>query len=136
MKKILLFITALVALAACESKKETVKIEDFKWVAVEMDGETLDEAKSEDIFIQFSKADRKISGKASCNRYFGSYELAGDKLTFSQTGATKMACLDMKLEDTFFDILKNTDNYKMKDGKLSFRHGKTVLAVFKKTEKE
>lgn len=36
--------------------------------------------------------DGKISGNASCNRYFASFNLTGEGLSFSEAGATMMAC--------------------------------------------
>lgn len=42
--------------------------------------------------IRFTK-DGKIEGSTGCNRFFGSYVQDGAKVTFSGTGATKMACM-------------------------------------------
>lgn len=40
----------------------------------------------------------EINGNASCNRYFGSFSLTGEGLSFSQAGAGMMAC-DQPLMD-------------------------------------
>lgn len=63
--------------------------------------------------IAFS-ADGRISGSTGCNRFFGSYEQAGDALTFSGLGMTKMACLDdgiMGQEMTFASILSGAASF-------------------------
>jgi heat shock protein HslJ len=49
--------------------------------------------------------DGKISGNASCNRYFGSFNLTGEGLSFSETGASMMAC-DQPLMDQEGKLLK------------------------------
>ena len=36
----------------------------------------------------------KVTGKASCNRFFGSVQISGSSMLFSAVGATKMACDD------------------------------------------
>ena len=58
--------------------------------------------------IRFTK-DGKIEGTTGCNRFFGSYLQDGAKVTFSGTGATKMACLQdgvMHQEAAFLAILQ------------------------------
>ncbi len=58
--------------------------------------------------IRFTK-DGKIEGTTGCNRFFGSYVQDGAKVTFSGTGATKMACMEdgvMQQEAAFLAILQ------------------------------
>jgi heat shock protein HslJ len=58
--------------------------------------------------IRFTK-DGKIEGTTGCNRFFGSYVQDGAKVTFSGTGATKMACPQggvMQQEAAFLAILQ------------------------------
>jgi putative lipoprotein len=58
--------------------------------------------------IRFTK-DGQIEGTTGCNRFFGSYVQDGTKVTFSGTGATKMACMEggvMQQEAAFLAILQ------------------------------
>ena len=58
--------------------------------------------------IRFTR-DGKIEGTTGCNRFFGSYVQDGSKVTFSGTGATKMACPQdgvMQQEAAFLAILQ------------------------------
>jgi len=58
--------------------------------------------------IRFTE-DGKIAGTTGCNRFFGTYAQEAAKVTFSGTGATKMACLEdnvMQQEATFLAILQ------------------------------
>ncbi|HEU4953297.1 MAG TPA: META domain-containing protein [Gemmatimonadales bacterium] len=34
----------------------------------------------------------KVAGRGSCNRFFGTVEVTGDRIKFSPLGATRMAC--------------------------------------------
>lgn len=65
----------------------------------------------------------RISGNASCNRYFGGYELTGEGLAFSQLGSTKMACEQalMDQEHIFLQVLGSVSRFDI-DGE-----GKLVL---------
>ncbi len=72
--------------------------------------------------IRFTK-DGRIEGTTGCNRFFGSYVQDGAKVTFSGTGATKMACPQdglMQQEAAFLAILQG-------EAELSFeRPGKAL----------
>ena len=49
----------------------------------------------------------RVGGRSACNRYFGSYELTGEGVTFGQMAATQMACAPalMDLEHKMLDAL-------------------------------
>lgn len=63
-------------------------------------------------------ADGKISGSAGCNRYQGSYQVAGNSLTIGPVVSTKMACTDPagvnEQEVAYLVILENTAAYQIK----------------------
>jgi heat shock protein HslJ len=42
--------------------------------------------------------DSRVAGHSGCNRYIGSYEQDGNKLTFGPIAATKMACTPERME--------------------------------------
>ena len=50
----------------------------------------------------------RVVGKASCNRFIGSYHLTGERLSFSQMGTTMMACEDdlSRQEERFLELLQ------------------------------
>ena len=57
--------------------------------------------------ISFTE-DGRINGSTGCNLFMGGYEQDGPKLTFTATGATRMACMDdgvMAKEAAFLAIL-------------------------------
>ena len=53
------------------------------------------------------EADGRVSGRAGCNRYFGTSTIAGEQLSFGAMGATQMACAPalMDQETRFFQAL-------------------------------
>ncbi|WP_372965174.1 META domain-containing protein [Marinobacter sp.] len=53
--------------------------------------------------------DNRISGRASCNRYMGSYALSGEGLTFGALGSTMMACHEplMNQEQKFLKLMSD-----------------------------
>ena len=52
-------------------------------------------------------SDGKISGKAPCNRYFGSYSGELPEIALAGVGSTKMACDKLAEEDAYFKALQS-----------------------------
>ncbi len=55
----------------------------------------------------------KVAGLGSCNRYFGSVEIAGESIKFGQMGSTRMACPEavMNQESKYFKALEAAERY-------------------------
>ena len=77
-----------------------------------------------------------MSGRTNCNRFFGKYELKGQKLEFGNLGMTRMACPDMQYEDAFVKMLDEVDRFEIKGAELTLFDDHKALAVFKAVEKE
>ncbi|AWV90098.1 META domain-containing protein [Bradymonas sediminis] len=60
-------------------------------------------------------ADGEVSGQASCNRFFGSYQLVDDGLTITTAGTTRMACpvLVMEQEQLMLKVLNEVDGFEI-----------------------
>lgn len=72
----------------------------------------------------------RISGWAGCNNFFGTFKISDDKISFSQMGSTRMACLTTTFdENKFLRIFENVDRYQIKNDRLELLKGSTVLAV-------
>lgn len=57
-----------------------------------------------EFFLQFQ--DGKISGRAGCNTFGGTYSMKGDTLTPSAVNATRRACIgDMQYEEAVLQLL-------------------------------
>ena len=133
MKRYLFLISLVVlGLVSCNSSKNMVKLTDVKWVLETLDGNKPEMKESgNEVFIRLNGTEKRISGMAGCNRFFGNYEMEGKKLKFSHMGSTRMACPDMEIESVFFKMLEDTDSFVIKDNKLSLMQKGKVLAVFK-----
>ena len=75
---------------------------------------------------------KKASGFAGCNNFFGSCELAGATLKFGPFGATRMACaeMDTTVETKYLEALSRTRGWKIDAGELLLVDGAEVLAHF------
>ena len=129
---------ALVTVGGCKSGKELPKVDGIKWKLVELNGKevVLSNPESE-IFMFFDSADKKVNRRAACNRFFGNYEMEGEKLTFSSMGATRMACpADSEWEDEFFEMLEVVDAYAVEEGRFTFLSKEEPVAVLQAVEQD
>ncbi len=77
--------------------------------------------------------DARVSGNASCNRFFGSYTLTGEGLSFGEMGTSMMMCGDpvMAQERAMLEILEGVIGFSVaEDGALtlSSADGRTIAA--------
>ncbi len=82
-------------------------------------------------FLRFQAG--RVAGLGGCNRFGGTYDLSGDRLSFSPLTATRMACMGevMKSEQAFFDLLGKVKGLKLGGDRLELIDGAgKVLAVF------
>ncbi len=82
--------------------------------------------------LQFLR-DGRVVGNATCNRFFGSYEMKGSTLRIEPAGATRMACPTalMHQEDKLLELLRAVKSYRIdKTGALVLGTpgGQTILA--------
>ena len=126
MKKIFAAAALLLAMTACGgSQKKALPLEGTTWKLAKMEAipaKAID-AEADFFTLQFSAADTLVSGRTNCNRFFGKYELKGQKLEFENLGMTRMACPEMQYEDV--------DGYEIKGEELKFYDDKKLLAEFR-----
>jgi len=101
-----------------EKKKTDKQITlNNKWKVISMQG--IDDLQIRPT-IQFDADEKKISGFAGCNNYFGSYDPESIQLDFSKMGMTRKICPDMTVESAFTNHLRNVSYYKIENKVLSF----------------
>lgn len=129
MKNILFYIV-MIALVSC--KVQQVSITNTEWKLVKIHAEDLASV-NPSITLSLDDSQKKVSGFAGCNRFFGGYELNQSMLKFSNMGSTKMFCEDKSaLEDKYFKALGEVQSFKSESGKLFLLVGSTVILEFKK----
>jgi putative lipoprotein len=64
------------------------------------------------LFVRFG-GEGKLQGHGGCNRFFGTYKLAGDGIKIGPLGATRMACAEpvMEREALFLRALGNARKF-------------------------
>jgi heat shock protein HslJ len=125
--KFQLLLAILIVLSGCQQRKamESAKNNQSsslysKWQLIELNGSLIQVSEGlKTPSITVAKEGR-ISGNASCNNFFGSFETDDAfRLKFSKMGSTMMACTDMSLERDFLQNLERVDNFTLNGDTLS-----------------
>jgi heat shock protein HslJ len=118
---------ALVA-AACSSDGDSMPT-DYPWMLTEMAGP--DGTMTTPITIPtLTFEDGSASGNASCNQYFGSYEIDGSSLTFGPLASTEMFCGEpgvMDQETAYLAALASVDTWSIDGETLILSSGDTEV---------
>ncbi len=132
MKKYIAALGLIGALTACNCHTGNRTLEGTNWKLTKMAGIPASALNGEaDFFtLYFDAAETTVHGRTNCNRFFGAYELKGDKLELENMGMTRMACPDMEYEDAFVKMLDETDRYAIDGAELTLYDDGRVLAVF------
>ena len=79
----------------------------------------------------------QVSGGATCNRYFGSFELAGSALSVSAVGTTRMACPAEEMsaqERDFVSLLQAAASYAIEGTQLRIETSDGKVLIFETKE--
>lgn len=88
------------------------------WVLTHINGESIGAAPKE-ASISFNDEGR-VSGTLGCNNFFGTYFVKKDKMSIDYTGATKMLCSEMSVEEKYLAALKSDiTHYTIHDSELT-----------------
>ena len=107
-------------------------LEGSTWTVEQLDVQGTMTAPLEGTTITASFADGQVSGIASCNNYFGAYEVDGDTITFGPVGTTLMAC-EPAFSDQEFAYLASldaADTYAVDGDTMTLSSGGTVLVEY------
>jgi len=114
--------------------KADVELVEKYWKLIELYGNPViagNNSKEPHIIIKM-EGDR-FNGNAGCNTITGSYQTKepGGRITFSQTIATQMMCLNMDTETQFLEVLRIADSYIAKNDTLTLHRARMApLARF------
>ncbi len=122
-------------LAACGTTNGNSLLEDKVWV-LKSHGEPdnlISVLQDTEITATFDSSERKVTGSAGCNSYFGPYEVKGNNFTISgPIAATEMACLEpegvMAQETLYLRTLQFAESYKIQGSELRIDCGEKILA--------
>ena len=118
---------------AAESRAVSQTLDGREWSLVSFgNGEAPAGSGGRSATLQFDIAQGRASGFAGCNRYSGTYTVAGDSLTFGPAMATKMFCQDGdELEQRYLAMLPEVRSYALADSTLTLRGAAGELARFR-----
>lgn len=87
-------------------------LQDRQWRVREIGGESVPE--NLQVTLAFGP-ERRLQGRAPCNRFAGTYHLSAEGLLIQQVAATKVACppATMQLEQLFFSLLEGVSRFEM-----------------------
>ena len=89
-----------------DSLRRADQLPGSKWVlqSLLVDGQQVSIPANVKVTIEFEG--NMTRGNGPCNRYFGSYEVKGNVISFGPIGSTKMFCQEvMELESEYFSAL-------------------------------
>ena len=133
MKKLLTIIAVMGLMLIninCKETKDVINTAsnvslDGAYLVSTIDGNT---NRSQALTLNFNALNKIISGNAGCNEFSGSYSIDVFALSIGVLAATQAYCDEpvMKLENSYFNALKNTGSYGIKD---------KVLTLYSKTDR-
>ncbi len=124
------FLLTFAALAACVNPALSDEISGIDWHLVGLEGRDVAWIAS----LRF-EAD-KVTGKAPCNRFFGTNAAALPAVSFGAVGATRMACPDLDFETAFFAALQAMQRSELDQGHLFLIGPEGRIMEFAKTPDE
>jgi len=122
-----LIFLSLLSLVSCSASADRSSASEFKgeWIAT-----TFDTTRPPTVLFVDNE---RVAGFAGCNRYFASYKVSGEKISFSDIGATKMLCIkSMETEGSYLKALGEASSFKIGEGGLVLYSDGRELLRFKK----
>lgn len=109
--------TALLGLSSCRSAKDAATLSsiDGEWNIIEINGAAVVPAPNQEFpFIGFETSTGKVYGSSSCNRIMGLLDVNAKPGTIDlgALATTRMACMDMTLEQNVLTTLNQVKKYK------------------------
>jgi heat shock protein HslJ len=136
---VLMLLSLIVLSPACKTRHKSGKartgLTETFWELTEMPGYDPEDLSKMWLRLE-DGSEKKVSGFAGCNRFFGMYEVSEKHLEFGNLGSTKMYCPEMETETSFLEKLGEVDNFKISDSNLILYSGKIKVLVFHATSLE
>ena len=115
-------------------------LEGRTWAVQEMtaDGSTV--APLEGTVITATFENGTVSGIATCNNYFASYEVDGSSISVGPIGTTLMACIGVPGSDiqeaTYLGLLQSVDAFDVDGDRLTMKSGGSTVLVYAEVRPE
>ena len=109
----------LMAASAVASFAQADRLGTRQWKLVEVDG--MNVGTSSKAYLELNRDQTRFTGNTGCNRMFGSVDVQGRRLDFSNIGTTRMACIEpraRRVETAFVKALENADRFRERGNSL------------------
>lgn len=119
------------------SNADTQLLTGWTWKLTELDRNSVpDKINGKEPFLTFSDTTNRFSASAGCNLMNGHFSLPGkNKIKFSQSLSTLMACPDMEIESRLAEVIREANQFYIQGNLLTLSKGGTkVLAHFERIE--
>jgi heat shock protein HslJ len=131
---------AIAALSSCGSSKNAVSASSLggTWNIIEVNGTAVVPAPGQEFpFLTFDVTEGRVSGNTGCNRVSGTFDAKAKAgtLTLGALVSTRMACMDMSLENKVLAALNEVKKMKtLSDNTVSLfsSNGKSIVVLQKK----
>jgi len=120
----------LISLGGCASMTAKTSLVGTQWRSLEVDGAPLPPEAAGHGGLELGAEGNRYTASAGCNRLLGSYQLAGERLTFRPGPMTRMACRDplAELEDKLIAALRAVTGYRIAGNRLELLADDKVVA--------
>jgi heat shock protein HslJ len=142
MKKVFAFIcmASLLSLSSCSSSKNAAAVSTLggAWDIIEIDGNAVVPAPNQTFpFLVFDTSTGRVHGNSGCNQMSGTFNAQAKPgiLDLSALVSTRMACIDMTLENKVLKALSQVKKFKRLNdinAALCNATGKTLVVLKKK----
>ena len=99
----------------CGARFASVPLENTHWKLTRLGGKAVTvTAKQREPYFVLDNKTKRIAGFGGCNRFAGTYQRNGDRLTFGKMAMTFMACSEgMEIERDFVAALEQGRSWKI-----------------------
>jgi heat shock protein HslJ len=128
MKKTLILAMMIMA-SAIGAFAQADRLGTRQWKLVQLDG--LNVQASSRAYLELDANQTRFTGNTGCNRMFGTVDVQGRRIDFSNIGTTKMACSDprvRRVETGFVRALENADRLRRNGNTLELLDRNRVVA--------
>lgn len=112
-----------------ETESSAVSLSGKNWKLVMLNGKPVVlDSEIGSPHIKFENAEQ-VSGNLGCNNFGGGYKADGNEISFSKIVSTQMACPNLKVEQSFLELLNTAKKFNISKDTLTLDNGTSVAKL-------
>jgi heat shock protein HslJ len=126
-------ILVVILVVSCSSTKQQTPVFPYgEWKLQSLNSSDVSTL-TKPIVIRLDTLEKRVSGFAGCNQFFGTYSANNNAITFSGIGSTKMFCdAPQQTENDFLKALQEVGSFQTDGKTLTFYKGESMPLQFVK----